>query len=149
MRFIGNREAKLDLKGRVFLPSVFRKELQKEGIETLVMRRDTFQRCLVLYPEDVWNELMCSMRKRLQRWNAREQNVYRQFVSEAEMVSLDGNGRFLLTKRLKEIAGIETSVNFIGMGDTIEIWAKESTEEPFMSQEEFGKALEELFSDEL
>src|SRR5574344_409047 len=101
MRFIGNIEAKLDLKGRVFLPSVFRKELQKEGIETLVMRRDTFQRCLVLYPEDVWNELMCSMRKRLQRWNAREQNVYRQFVSEAEMVSLDGNGRFLLTKRLK------------------------------------------------
>lgn len=141
MRFIGNIEAKLDQKGRAFLPSVFRKELQVAGEETLVLRKDVFQHCLVLYPMTVWNEMMDSLRQRLNRWNPKEQQVFRQFVSDAEIVTLDGNGRFLITKRSKEFADIETQLTFIGMGDTIEIWAKEKTEQPFLDQEEFGNAL--------
>ena len=38
MRFLGNIEAKTDAKGRVFLPSVFRKVLQVSGEESLVLR---------------------------------------------------------------------------------------------------------------
>ena len=51
MRLLGNIEAKVDAKGRVFLPAVFRKGLQTEREESLVMRKDVFQSCLVLYPE--------------------------------------------------------------------------------------------------
>lgn len=148
MRFLGNIEGKADSKGRVFLPSVFRKELQAGGGESLVLRKDVFQRCLVLYPEAVWNEMMDSMRRRLNRWNPYEQQVFRQLVSDAESVTLDGNGRFLLTRRAKEFAGIDSQVTFIGMGDTIEIWAKESTDQPFMEQEEFGMALAKLMGNE-
>jgi MraZ protein len=32
------------------------------------------------------------------------------------------------------------------MDDTIEIWAKERTEQPFLSAEEFGNALQEIMS---
>lgn len=113
-----------------------------------MLRKDVFQRCLVLYPEAVWNEMMDSMRRRLNRWNPHEQQVFRQLVSDAESVTLDGNGRFLLTRRAKDFAGIDSQVTFIGMGDTIEIWAKESTEQPFMEQEEFGKALASLMGSE-
>lgn len=148
MRFLGNIEGKADSKGRVFLPSVFRRELQAGGGESLVLRKDVFQRCLVMYPEAVWNEMMDSMRRRLNRWNPHEQQVFRQLVSDAESVTLDGNGRFLLTRRAKDFAGIDSQVTFIGMGDTIEIWAKESTEQPFMEQEEFGKALASLMGSE-
>ena len=56
MRFLGNIEAKTDAKGRVFLPAIFRKVLQAASEESLVMRKDVFQPCLVLYPESVWNE---------------------------------------------------------------------------------------------
>ena len=62
MRFLGNFEARCDAKGRVFLPAVFRKVLQGSGDERLVLRRDVFQSCLVLYPERVWNEQMDSLR---------------------------------------------------------------------------------------
>ena len=58
MRFLGNIEAKTDAKGRVFLPATFRKVLQAGGEEVLVMRKDVHQRCLVLYPESVWNRKM-------------------------------------------------------------------------------------------
>ena len=95
MRFLGNIEAKTDAKGRVFLPAIFRKVLQAASEESLVMRKDVFQPCLVLYPESVWNEQMDTMRKSLNRWNREEQEIYRQFVSDVELVTLDGNGRFL------------------------------------------------------
>lgn len=144
MRFLGNIEAKVDVKGRVFLPSVFRKSLQASGEEGLVLRKDVFQQCLVLYPESVWNEQMDALRSRLSRWNSQHQQLFRQFVSDVEMLSLDGNGRFLLPRRYLQMASIEQGVKFIGMGDTIEIWSKELTEQPFMDADAFGKAIESL-----
>ena len=48
MRFLGNIEAKIDAKGRAFLPATFRKVLQTEKEERLVLRKDVFQPCLVL-----------------------------------------------------------------------------------------------------
>ena len=94
MRFLGNIEAKTDSKGRVFLPATFRKVLQVSGMERLVMRKDVHQPCLVLYPEAVWNEQMDLLRSRLNRWDREQQKIFRQFVSDAEVVTLDGNGRF-------------------------------------------------------
>lgn len=147
MRFLGNIEAKADAKGRAFLPATFRKVLQTGGEERLVLRKDVFQTCLVLYPESVWNEQMDSMRQRLNRWNKTQQQVFRQFVSDVELVSLDGSGRFLIPKRFQRMANIEQEIRFIGMGDTIEIWSNSEAEQQKMSAEDFGNALEELMTD--
>ena len=146
MRFLGNIEAKTDAKGRVFLPATFRKMLQASGDEALVLRKDIFQDCLVLYPESVWNEQMDTLRSKLNRYNAQHQRIFRQFVSEVEMLTLDGNGRFLIPKRYLTMAAIRQEVKFIGMGDTIEIWASEKVEESKMSGDEFGEALEDLMT---
>lgn len=144
MRFLGNSEAKIDAKGRVFLPSTFRKQLQTATEECLIMRKDTYQSCLVLYPESVWNEQMNDLRSRLNRWNAKHQMLFRQFVADVEIVMLDNNGRFLIPKRYLKLANISQDVRLIGMDDTIEIWSKEALEHPFMDIELFGKELEEI-----
>lgn len=148
MRFLGNIEAKTDAKGRAFLPAVFRKVLQASGNEALILRKDIFQPCLVLYPESVWNEQQDMLRRRLNRYNAQHQQIFRQFVSEVELVTLDGNGRFLIPKRYLQMAGIRQDVKFIGMDDTIEIWANDRVESTMMSSEEFGKALEDIMGQE-
>ena len=116
MRLIGNIEAKIDAKGRAFLPSVFRKVLQTSGEENLVLRKDVFEDCLVLYPESIWNEQTDLLRSRLNRYNAQHQRLWRQFVSEVELLTLDGNGRFLLPKRYLQMASIQQSIRFIGNG---------------------------------
>ena len=139
MRFLGNIEAKIDIKGRAFLPATFRKILLAGGNGTdnadnslrLVLRKDVFQPCLVLYPESVWNEQMDLMRQRLNRWNKQQQQVFRQFVSQVEIVTLDGNGRFLIPRRYLRMAEIE-------------IWNSQKAEQQQMKPEEFGAALEEL-----
>ena len=46
------------------------------------------------------------------------------------------------------MAGIQNDVRFIGMDNTIEIWAKEKAEQPFMKPEEFGEALQDILGDE-
>ena len=146
MRFLGNIEAKTDSKGRAFLPAVFRKVLQAGSDERLVLRKDVFQPCLVLYPESVWNEQMDALRQRLNRWNKQHQQVFRQFVSEVELLTLDGNGRFLVPKRYLRMADIDQDVKFVGMGDTIEIWSCQQAEQHQMNPEDFGEALEELMA---
>lgn len=146
MRFLGNIEAKMDAKGRAFLPATFRKVLQNGGEEKLILRKDVFQPCLVLYPESVWNEQMDTMRQRLNRWNKQHQQVFRQFVSEVELICLDGNGRFLIPKRYQRMAAIEQDLKFVGMGDTIEIWSVQKAEEQQMLPEEFSNSLEELMA---
>ena len=144
MRFLGNSEAKTDAKGRVFLPANFRKQLQAAAEESLVMRKDTYQDCLILYPESAWNVQMNELRSRLNRWNPKHQMIFRQFVSDVEIITLDANGRFLIPKRYQKLAGIVQEVRFIGMDDTIEIWSKEAADQPFMKPEEFEKGLEEI-----
>ena len=144
MRFLGNSEARTDSKGRIFLPAVFRKQLQTAAEECLIMRKDTYQDCLVLYPESAWNEQMNELRERLNRWNPKHQMIFRQFVSEVEIITLDASGRFLIPKRYLKLANIIQDVRFIGMDNTIEIWSKEMADKPFMNPEEFEKELEEI-----
>ncbi len=148
MRFLGNIEAKTDAKGRAFLPAVFRKVLQASGEENLVLRKDIFQQCIVLFPESVWNNRVDLLKSQLKQWKPAHQQILRQFVSEAEVVTLDGNGRFLLSKRLQKAAGLEQDLQFIGVDDTIEIWSPRHLKETLKSDEEFGAELENIMNNE-
>ena len=145
MRFIGDSIAKTDAKGRVFLPSTFRKQLERAGVTRLILRPDPFQRCLVLYTEAHWNEMLDEMRSRLNAWNGTHRAVMRQFVADAEEVEPDGNGRLLLTKRKMLYAGIEQEVRFLGVDDRIEIWDRATCEAELKAGEEMlGEKLQEL-----
>jgi len=115
--------------------------------DCFILRKDIFQECLILYPEKVWNDQLNELRNRLNRWNAQHQTIFRQFVSDVEIITLDGNGRFLIPKRYLKLAQINQEVRFIGMDDTIEIWAKTIADKPFIGSEEFGKALESIMGD--
>ena len=92
---------------------------------------------------------MDALRARLNRYNAQHQRIFRQFVSEVELVTLDGNGRFLIPKRYLSMTEIQQDVKFIGMGDTIEIWSDVKVEASQMESDEFGKALEDIMAEAL
>lgn len=144
VRFIGNISGRIDAKGRAFLPATFRKELQDAASSRLVLRKDVFQPCLVLYPEETWNARMDELRARLSRWDSREQMIFRQFVKDAEIVDLDHNGRFLIPRRYLALASIGQQARFIGMGDSVEIWPED--DKPFMEPAEFAAAIEQLMA---
>lgn len=136
MRFIGDFQSKTDAKGRVFLPAALRKQLEMAGESRLILRPDLFQHCLVLYPESLWNSLLDNLREKLNRWNGQHQDIMRRFVAEAEIVELDSNGRFLITKRKLQYAGIEQDVRFLAVDDHIEVWDKTACETQISEQQE-------------
>lgn len=146
MNFLGNIEAKVDVKGRLFIPAQFRKQLQAASEETLIMRKDVFENCLKLYPKRVWDEEIRTLQSKLKKFNKQHEQIFRQFVSDVEIITPDANGRILIPKRYLMLAEIKNDVRFIGLDNKIEIWAKEKIEESFMDAEEFGSALEEIMN---
>ena len=50
MQFLGNIDAKLDGKGRVFVPAQFRRLLEQSGETALVLRVNTESGFAKLYP---------------------------------------------------------------------------------------------------
>lgn len=148
MRFLGSIDAKPDAKGRAFLPSAFRKILQASGCESLVLRKDVFQPCVVIYPLDIWDRQIQELRDRLSVWNAHEQMLFRQYISEAEPITPDANGRILLPKRFIEGCELTDSIRFIGMGDTIEIWNAKKISSSLMQTQDFSTSLDHIMGGE-
>ena len=168
MKFIGTTEAKVDSKGRVFLPAMFRRVLAsslenngEEGVKdktdsaevknssggemSLIMRKDLFEDCLVLYTEQTWEQRMNELTSRLSVWSRHDQALKRRFSADAEWLTLDNNGRMLLPKRYLKMAGIEGEVTFIGMDDTIEIWASSKLKE-HQESEDFAAEIEKVMT---
>lgn len=148
MRFLGSIEAKADAKGRFFFPASFRKLLQSASEEKLILRKDIFQDCLTIYPESVWNEQLSELRNRLNRWNAAEQSLFRQFISDVEILTLDSSGRILIPKRYMKTAHINQEARFIGMDDVIELWPRESLDQPFVETDIFAREIEKRMNND-
>jgi MraZ protein len=77
--------------------------------------------------------------------------VYRKLVSEAQEVQLDSNGRMLLPQALLDKVGIKQDALFVGMEQTIEIWAPDiaasGSSQPFMSDSEFADNLKKFMTE--
>lgn len=144
LKFLGSFEAKIDAKARVFVPAVFRKILQSSAHNAFVLRKDIFQDCLVLYPEQAWGEELAKLRARLSRWDKQEQQLFRQFVVDAEKLEMDASGRILIPKRYLQMLDLSSDVLFLGVGDTIEIWKKDKLDETLMPAEDFSSMLQGL-----
>ena len=120
--FIGNIEARLDSKGRTFVPAQYRKILAEMGSNHIIMRRDTDNACIIFYPEHIWQDKVSQLRNALDEWDPEDQLILMQFMSEAEILDMDSQGRVLLQKKHLEMIGAEQDVLFVGMLDRFAIW---------------------------
>ena len=139
--FIGNIEAKMDEKGRVFIPAGYRKILTDESSLRLVMRRDAENGCLVFFPERVWNERLGTLRAVLDDWNPEDEQILMQYVSEAELLEPDNQGRVLLSKKNTGHLEQKTDLVFVGMLDRFALWSREQYEQARMDQHELAERI--------
>ena len=146
MRFTGNIDAKTDEKGRVFIPASFRKQIQQADLDSMILRKDIFQQCLVLYPENIWHEMVDAITQRTNPFDNKGRAALRGFVAVAEKISIDANGRILIPRRYLEAADIRNEVRFIGMDNSIEIWNRQKAEELLDNPESLAENLETLMN---
>lgn len=139
---IGNSDAKVDAKGRAFLPASFRRLLGDEKV--FYLRKGLFENCLILYPEAAWESTIGELRQQLNPWVREEDMIFRQFVAEADRIELEDNGRMLIPKRYLSAAGIAADIRFIGRDTVIEIWPVGQVEKTFLDAETFASKMEKL-----
>ncbi len=139
---IGNSDAKVDAKGRAFLPASFRRLLGDEKV--FYLRKGLFENCLVLYPEAAWESTISELRAQLNPWVREEDMIFRQFVAEADRIELEENGRMLIPKRYLTATGIASNIRFIGRDTVIEIWPAGEVENTFIDANLFASKMEQL-----
>lgn len=119
----GANKVTVDAKGRVAIPTCYRDYLAERSDGRLVITIDT-DYCLLIYPSPDWQEIERKL-NRLPSFNPRSRRLQRLMVGYASDVDLDGNGRVLLPKALREFANIDKHAFLIGQGNKFELWDEE------------------------
>lgn len=142
--FIGDYPCKVDAKGRIILPSAFKKQMPASAQDHFVVRKDIFENCLVLYAIDDWNRQLEKIRKKINPYN-REHNMFLRnfFKGTAELV-LDNNNRMLIPRRLMDLIGADRDVVLAGQDGRIEIWPASVYETIGMQSDDFADLAEKL-----
>lgn len=122
--FKGQELYSIDSKGRVNIPAKMRKSIQPEAQDTFTLLRG-HDECIVCYPLDEWRKYEKKFEE-LNQFDPENRYFLRTLLQWSEEVSLDGNQRISIPKRLLEFAKIENKVIIIGMIDHIEMWNPET-----------------------
>ena len=121
----GEFRFKVDAKGRVALPSKFRKALSKD----LIVSRNVDDECLYVFTSDTFNSWVNQLfEDKFDGFNATSRAhvaLRRKLKSRAEMVEADSSGRITLKSAQRESVGIAKEVVLVGNTGYFEIWAAE------------------------
>lgn len=118
IEFSGNFVHTIDPKGRVTIPAIFREALS--GGFTLGLNNEFS--AVALYPRDKWAE-KCEQLSKIPESDIKGMRYVRLITGNSfSDCELDGQGRVLLPATLRQKAGLEKGIRFVGMGQYLEIW---------------------------
>lgn len=121
--FRGPTKVTLDAKGRLAIPTRYRERIAARCDGHLVVTVDR-DYCLLIYPLPDWEEIERKL-VRLPALDRKARRLQRLMVGHATEVEIDGHGRILLSKELREFAGLEKHTVLIGQGNKFELWDEE------------------------
>lgn len=134
----------MDAKGRVNVPSAFRKLMQTASQDRFVVRKNIYEKCLDLYPMQEWERQLENIRRSINPYNRRHAGFLREFHRGTAEVQVDSNGRILIPRRLLDYAMLEKEVVFAGQDGKIEIWSQSEYDSVEVDQEAFMKLADDV-----
>lgn len=122
--FIGSATHKLDGKGRVSLPSAYRDVLRRQDSEdefVLVPRLPGKDHHIAL-SRPGHERLIKRLGAQSYPSEAHKREMRRLYIAEARAFQLEDGGRFVLPKDLRDMLGLTKEAQFVGDGETFQIW---------------------------
>ena len=123
--FLGSHAINMDAKGRMAIPTKIRESLSSICDGRIVMTAHTEERCLLVYPEDQWLEILPKI-ENLPSFNKVARRTQRLLIGYATPMEMDGNGRILVPPTLREYARLEKKLMLVGQGKKFELWSEGS-----------------------
>lgn len=121
--FMGEYNHTVDAKGRLIIPSKFRDTLGNEFVVTKGL-----EGCLFVFERYEFDSFIDKLNEKSDL-EANVRKIKRFFISGAQEVEVDKQGRILLPSVLREHASLEKDVVFAGVGGHVEIWDKNRWDE--------------------
>ena len=116
----GDYRCKMDAKGRLILPSALLRQFPK-GTTTVVLKRSVYEKCLELYPKNVWDEKMKVLNE-INTYERENLDFIRFFINGATELEIDASNRILLPKMLLQHAQIDKDIVLKSLGGFMELW---------------------------
>lgn len=116
----GRYEHRVDRKGRFVLPSAFRRHFAAGG-----HLQEWQGACLTLFTAGGWETWVDFNREQFKAGGHNASELVRRMRSQAEMVEIDGEGRFVMPPRFRGLAPLDHPVAVLGQHDRVEIWLPE------------------------
>ena len=134
-RFRGEGLQKVDTKGRVSIPALFRRVIEAcdpnwcDGLppELVIVYGDSRRNFLECYTIEAIQEVDRKI-DQLARGSLGRKTLERLFHGQSFPTSIDDTGRLVLPARLRQKINIEKEAYFIAAGDTFQIWNPETYE---------------------
>ena len=122
--FLGSHAINMDAKGRLAIPARVREDLETLCGGRIVLTAHTEERCLLVYPEPQWEEILPKI-EALPSFNKAVRRTQRLLIGYATPLELDGAGRVLVPQPLRDYAGLEKKLYLVGQGRKLELWSEE------------------------
>jgi MraZ protein len=122
IRFSAKYTATIDDKGRVVLPSAFKKSMGSQAEKPVTIEMDIYSDCLNIYPEEYWDEKVQSIESKLNQFDEGDIELLEQFYENFATVKMADNGRINIPTDFLKHAGVNKEVVMIGMGKMIRLW---------------------------
>ena len=119
----GNSPTKVDEKGRLKIPTIFRSEIEQEhGSEFYVT--SLYGDSVRVYPFPVWSEIEQKISE-APSTNVAVKRFLRNTNYYGQMVTMDNQGRILIPPMLRDSAQVRDEVTVMGALKYLEIWNAE------------------------
>lgn len=135
----------MDAKGRIAVPAKYRDMLTSACNGRIVMTAHTQDRCVLLYPENEWQNILPKI-EALPTFNKAALRVQRLMIGYACPLELDANGRILVPPTLRDYGNLEKKLMLVGMGKKFELWSEEAWLATIADVEDDGELPEEMMS---
>lgn len=109
-----------------------------------MLKRDVFDKCLILYPMKEWERQNLLIRNRTNPYNKEHNRFLRMFFSGTAEVQADSSNRLLIPKRLMDFAGIGQEAVLAGQYGKIEIWSPDDYESFTKADDDFASLAEKI-----
>lgn len=120
---LGTEEATIDEKGRI----LFAKKKRERLGEPFVMALSDLG-CLWAFPESSWETVLEGIYSADSNNQARQDFARMLLGSAEDDLRFDRQGRAVVPSKLRDAAKLKGRVVLVGIGDRVEIWAKEEYE---------------------
>ena len=135
----GNQPARIDEKGRLKIPSVFRGDIEDSWGSDFYVTSITGQSVRV-YPLSVWQEIEERLTN-LPAFNPTKKRFLDRTNYYGQLSSMDKQGRILIAPHLRESAEMTGEVAVLGYLNYLEVWndtryLKRLEDEPFTDEDE-------------